>query len=34
MLQKCFVEFILIRTQVFEWQKAFSEGSEVIENLA
>ena len=33
MLQKCFGESTLSRTQVFEWHKAFSEGREVIENL-
>ena len=33
MLQKCFGESSLSRTQVFEWHKAFSEGREVIENL-
>ena len=33
MLQKCFGESTLSRTQVFEWHKAFSEGSEVVENL-
>ena len=33
MLQKCFGEFTLFRTQVFEWYKAFSEGLEVVENL-
>ena len=33
MLQKCFGESTLSRTQVFKWHKAFSEGLEVIENL-
>ena len=33
MLQKCFGESILSKTQVFEWYKAFSEGREVVENL-
>ena len=33
MLQKCFKESTLSRTQVFEWHKAFSEGREVVENL-
>ena len=33
MLQKCFGESTLLRTQVFEWQKAFSEGREVVENF-
>ena len=33
MLQKCFGEPTLSRTQVFEWHKAFSEGREVVENL-
>ena len=33
MLQKCFGEFTLSKTQVFEWHKTFSEGREVIENL-
>ena len=33
MLQKCFGESTLSRTQVFEWHKAFSEGREVVENL-
>ena len=33
MLQKCFGESTLSRTQVFEWHKAFSEGLEVVENL-
>ena len=33
MLQKCFGESILLRTQVFEWYKADSEGREVLENL-
>ena len=33
MLQKCFGESTLSRTQVFEWHKAFSEGREIIENL-
>ena len=33
MLQKCFRESTLSRTQVFEWYKAFSEGREVIENF-
>ncbi|KYN35073.1 hypothetical protein ALC56_10593 [Trachymyrmex septentrionalis] len=28
MLQKCFGESTLSRTQVFEWHKAFSEGRE------
>ena len=32
-MQKCFRESILSRTQVFEWNKAFSEGREVVENL-
>ena len=33
MLQKCFGESTLSRTQVFEWHKAFSEGREVVESL-
>ena len=33
MLQKCFRESTLSRTQVFKWHKALSEGREVIENL-
>ena len=33
MLQKCFGESTLLRTQVFKWHKAFSEGREVVENL-
>ena len=33
MLQKCFGESTLSRTQVFEWHKAFSKGREVVENL-
>ena len=33
MLQKCFGESTLSRTQVFEWHKAFSEGREVVKNL-
>ena len=33
MLQKCFGESTLSRTQVFEWNKAISEGREVVENL-
>ena len=33
MLQKCFGEFTLSRTQVFEWHKIFSEGREVVKNL-
>ena len=33
MLQKCFGESTLSRTQVLEWHKAFSEGHEVVENL-
>ena len=33
MLQKCFGESILSRTQVFKWHKAFSEGREIVENL-
>ncbi|XP_053990042.1 protein GVQW3-like [Hylaeus volcanicus] len=33
MLQKCYGESTLSRTQVFEWHKAFSEGREVLENL-
>ena len=33
MLQKCFGESTLSKTQVFEWHKAFSEGREVAENL-
>ena len=33
MLQKCFGESPLSRTQVFEWNEAFSESREVIENL-
>ena len=33
MLQKCFEETTLSKTQVFEWHKAFSEGREVVENL-
>ena len=33
MLQKCFGESTLPRTQVFEYHKAFSEGREVVENL-
>ena len=33
MLQKCFKEFTLSRTRVFERHKAFSEGREVVENL-
>ena len=32
MLQKCFGESTLSRTQVFKWHKAFSEGLEVVEN--
>ena len=34
MLQNCFGESTLSRTQVFEWHKAFSKGREVVENLA
>ena len=33
LLQKCFGDSTLSRTQVFEWHKAFSEGFEVVENL-
>ncbi|XP_054012808.1 protein GVQW3-like [Hylaeus anthracinus] len=33
MLQKCYGESILSRTQVFEWHKTLSEGREVVENL-
>ena len=33
MLQKCFGESTLSRTQVFKWHKAFSKGREVVENL-
>ena len=33
MLQKCFGESTLSRTQVFKWHKAFSEGRKVVENL-
>ena len=33
MLQNFFQESILLRKQVFEWHKAFSEDREVIENL-
>ena len=33
MLQNCFGESTLLKTQVFEWHKAFSEGREVVENL-
>ena len=33
MLQKCFGESTLSRTQVFEWHKAISEGRGVVENL-
>ena len=33
MLQKYFGESTLLRTQVFEWHKAFSESREVVENL-
>ena len=33
MLQKCFGESNLSRTQVFVWHKAFREGREVVENL-
>uniref|UniRef100_A0A0K8WBT5 Mos1 transposase HTH domain-containing protein n=1 Tax=Bactrocera latifrons TaxID=174628 RepID=A0A0K8WBT5_BACLA len=33
MLQKCFGEHTLSRSQVFSWHKAFSEGREVVENL-
>ena len=33
MLQKCFGESTLSRTQVFEWHKAFREGREVVENF-
>ena len=33
MLQKCFGESTLSRTQVFEWHKAFNECREVVENL-
>ena len=33
MLQKCFGDSTLSRTQVFEWHKAFSKGREVVENL-
>ena len=32
MLQKCFGEFTLWRTQVFEWHNIFSDGREVVEN--
>ena len=32
-LQKCFGESTLSRTQVFEWHKAFSECREILENL-
>ena len=32
-LQKCFGESTLLRTQVFEWHKTFSEGREVVENF-
>ena len=32
-LQKCFGESTLPRTQVFECHKAFSEGRKVVENL-
>ena len=32
-LQKCFGESTLSRTQVFEWHKEYSEGREVVENL-
>ena len=34
MLQKCFTESSLSRTQVFEWHKAFSEVRQVVENLS
>ena len=33
MLQKCYGESTLSRTQVFEWHKAFSQGRELVENL-
>ena len=33
MLQKCYRESTLSRTQAFEWHKAFSEDREVVENL-
>lgn len=33
LLEKCSVESTLLRTQTFEWHKAFSDGHEVIENL-
>ena len=33
MLQKCFRDYTLSKTQVFEWHKAFSEGREIVENL-
>ena len=32
-LQKCYGESTILRAQVFEWHKAFSEGREVVENL-
>ena len=34
MFQKYFGESTLSRTQIFEWHKVFSEGSEVVENLS
>ena len=34
LFQKCFGESTLLRTQLFEWHKAFSEYSEVIKNLS
>lgn len=34
MLNKCFRKSALSRTQIFEWPKTFSDGGEVIENLA
>jgi len=33
LLQTCLGKSTLLRTLVFEWHKAFSEGHEVIENL-
>lgn len=34
MFQKCFREYSLSQTQVFEYHKAFSEGREVIEDFS
>ena len=33
MLQKCFGESTLSKTQVFKWHKVFSESREIVENL-